>query len=138
MTSNAVENILAEARVPKVTEKDYLKKDDFGKIPKYIMRIKQDIEKENAYLERVREESEASERAKRRLLPMDERACVVAALKAKWERVNSDYQQITHMTVLDTIGKIRRKEHYETELKQIETDLNLLQRNEDIYIDLEH
>ena len=121
-----------------MTEKDYLKKDDFGKIPKYIMRIKQDIEKENAYLERVREESEASERAKRRLLPMDERAGVVAALKAKWERVNSDYQQITHMTVLDTIGKIRRKEHYETELKQIETDLNLLQRNEDIYIDLEH
>jgi hypothetical protein len=120
-----------------VTETDYLRKPDFGKIPSYIKKIKADIEKENAMSERVREELRTAEAAKRRLLPQTERIAVLKSLKEKWARVNSEYQQITHMTVLDTLSKIRRKETFEAELLQIEKDMALLERNEDIYVDLE-
>jgi hypothetical protein len=116
---------------------DYLSKDDFGKIPKYILRIKKDIEKENCIREQIRREEEAAEQAKRRLLPLEERRGIISGLKTRWENVNSEYQQTTHMTVLDTMGKVRRKERFEKELKQIEKDIELLSRNEDIWIDLE-
>ena len=62
---------------------------------------------------------------------------MIAELKSRWDRVNADYQRMTHMTVLDTMGKVRRKEHFEAELKQLEKDMELLGRSEDIFIDLE-
>lgn len=137
MTKNAVELILSHAKRPCCNEKDYLNKSDYGKIPKYIQRIKKDIEKENEYLAAVKREQEAAERSKRRLLSTEERSSLLNSLKIKWEEVNAEYQQITHMTVLDTLSKVRRKERFEFELKQIEKDMNLLKRKEDIWIDLE-
>lgn len=100
-------------------------------------RIKKDIEKENLQIAKLREEEAAVERAKRRLFTRDERDTVIADLKTKWERVNTEYQRMTHMTVLDTISKMRRKEQFESELKQLEKDMELLGRSEDLYIDLE-
>lgn len=136
--ANAVENILSLPRKSDHTETDYMKKQDYGKVPSYIEKIKLDIEKENRMAQRLREEEIAAEAAKRRIMPESERKSLVKSLKEKWERVNSDYQHITHMTVLDTLSKVRRKEMFETELAQIEKDMALLERNEDIYIDLEH
>ena len=137
MTSNAVDVILAPARRRAPQPSRYIDKADFGKIPKYIERIKKDIEKENHQRMKLQEESDAAERAKRRLFTREEREAVIADLKARWTRVNSDYQRMTHMTVLDTIGKVHRKEKYESELKQLEGDMELLGRAEDMYIDLE-
>lgn len=114
-----------------------MNKSDYGKIPKYIQRIKKDIEEENEYLVAVKREQEAAERSKRRLLSTEERSSLLNSLKIKWEEVNAEYQQITHMTVLDTLSKVRRKERFEVELKQIEKDMDLLNRKEDIWIDLE-
>ena len=138
MVSNAIDNILASVPKPEPQGLDFLKKQDYGKVPAYIEKIKVDIEKENKLAERLREEAQAAAEAKRRLLPAVERASVIESLKAKWERVNAEYQQMTHMTVLDTMSKVRRKETFEAELTQIEKDIALLGRNEDIYIDLEH
>jgi hypothetical protein len=137
VTKNAVELILSHAKRPCCNEKDYLNKSDYGKIPKYIQRIKKDIEKENEYLAAVKREQEAAERSKRRLLSTEERSSLLNSLKIKWEEVNAEYQQITHMTVLDTLSKVRRKERFELELKQIEKDMDLLKRKEGIWIDLE-
>merc|ERR1712224_816964 len=47
---------------------------------------------------------------------------------------NTDYQATTHLTKLDTIGKVRRKEKYEAELTQIEKDIEKLNRKH-IYVD---
>ena len=136
--ANAVENILSLPRKSEQIETDYMKKQDYGKVPSYIEKIKVDIEKENRMAQRLREEATAAEEAKRRIMPESERKSLVKSLKEKWERVNSDYQHITHMTVLDTLSKVRRKEMFEKELAQIEKDMDLLERKEDIYIDLEH
>ena len=42
-------------------------------------------------------------------------------------QVNKQYQTTTHMIMLDTMGKIRRKEKYEAELQQIERGIAKLQ-----------
>ena len=46
---------------------------------------------------------------------------------------------MTHMTVLDTLSKVQRKEAFEKELVQIEKDMALIDRPEgvDIWVDLE-
>jgi hypothetical protein len=36
IVSNAVENILAAPKLPVSTDKDYLKKKNYGKVPKYL------------------------------------------------------------------------------------------------------
>ena len=83
-------------------------------------------------------EREAAKNAsKRRMLP-EERSSILQGLNLRWDTVNAEYQLMTHMTVLDTIGKLHRKERYEKELIQLEKDIALLERLDDIYIDLEH
>ena len=45
-----------------------------------------------------------------RPLDEEERVSMVNGLKAKWEKINTDYQGGTHITKLDTKGKMRRRE----------------------------
>lgn len=46
IVANAVENILAAPNLPASKDKDYLKKKNFGKVPKYLTKIKNEIEDE--------------------------------------------------------------------------------------------
>ena len=46
IVSNAVENILAAPKLPTNNEKDFLKKKNYGKVPKYLQTIKKEIEDE--------------------------------------------------------------------------------------------
>lgn len=46
IVSNAVENILAAPKMPANNQRDYLKKKNFGKVPKYLQTIKKEIEDE--------------------------------------------------------------------------------------------
>lgn len=68
-------------------------------------------------------------------LTQGEKDHLLAGLKAKWEQVNHDYQMQTHLTKLDTVGKIARKERNETALTQIEKDIDQVKR-QNLKIDL--
>ena len=57
-----------------------------------------------------------------------ERTALIDALKAKWDSVNSKYQKITHLVLLDTAGQVRRKCDYESELTSLENDIEKLSR----------
>ena len=46
IVSNAVENILAAPKLPGNNNKDYLKKKNYGKVPRYLQTIKKEIEDE--------------------------------------------------------------------------------------------
>lgn len=50
-------------------------------------------------------------------------------LKAKWDLVNKEYQKLTHVRVIDTMGLKNRKTQYEKELAQIEADIKKLNKN---------
>ena len=50
---------------------------------------------------------------RRFLLPEEERKELIEGLKKKWEIVHKEYQSITHVEKIDTIGLKRRKENCE-------------------------
>jgi len=134
VVANAVETILAAPKKTSQASKDYLHKEDYGKVPKYLENIKQDIDAEYEYIRQLQQqEIDASENSSR-MVTDDEKFQLITGLKAKWEAVNTDYQATTHLTKLDTIGKVRRKEKYEAELTQIEKDIEKLNRKH-IYVD---
>jgi len=134
VVANAVETILAAPKKPSQANKDYLHKEDYGKVPKYLEHIKGDIDAEYEYIRQLQQQEADAAQNSSRTLTDDEKIGLIQGLKAKWEAVNTDYQATTHLTKLDTIGKVRRKEKYEAELTQIEKDIEKLNRKH-IYVD---
>merc|ERR1712050_538224 len=89
---------------------------------------KNDIQSEYEYIMQLQQDRADMMRPKVHDLDEDERQNLISGLKSKWEAVNTEYQATTHLTKLDTIGKIKRKEKYEAELSQIEKDIERLNR----------
>jgi hypothetical protein len=119
VVANAVETILAAPKKVTTQAKDYLNKDDYGKVPKYLKNIKNDIEAEYDYIRMLQEQEEEEAASQHRTMPEEERIAILNGLKAKWEAVNTEFQGAAHLTVLDSSGKIYRKEKWESQLAQI-------------------
>lgn len=128
LVANAVDAILAQPKTRPEVSKDYLNKEDFGKAPKYLAHIKQDIAEEMSYIRELQQQRDDQAKSLVQPLEENERLGLIEGLKAKWEQVNTEYQATTHLTKLDTIGKTKRKERYEAELGQIEKDIERLNR----------
>jgi len=128
VVANAVETILSTPRKPVPTGKDYLRKDDYGKVPKYLNHIKKDIQDEFDYIQQLQQQQQDATKSWAEPLDELERLQLIEGLKGRWEQLNTCYQATTHLTKLDTVGKIRRKEKYEAELQQIERDIERLNR----------
>mmetsp|Transcript_77870 Transcript_77870/g.180638 ORF Transcript_77870/g.180638 Transcript_77870/m.180638 type:complete len:278 (-) Transcript_77870:117-950(-) len=128
IVANAVETILAAPKKVSQGAKDYLHKEDYGKVPKYLSHIKRDIESEYDYIRQLQQAQDDQFAMQERPLDEAERKSLIEGLKSKWEQVNTEYQATTHLTKLDTYGKIKRKEKYEAELSQIEKDIEKLSR----------
>eukprot|EP00828_Plagiopyla_frontata_P043008 TRINITY_DN6595_c0_g1_i2.p1 TRINITY_DN6595_c0_g1~~TRINITY_DN6595_c0_g1_i2.p1 ORF type:complete len:263 (+),score=36.99 TRINITY_DN6595_c0_g1_i2:101-790(+) len=127
IVSNAVENILAPAKVQKEDVR-YVEKKDFGKVPQYLNTIKSNIQNEYDMIQNMHI-SEANEMEKQRYsLPPEEIQALRDGLKKKWEVVNKVYQEITHKKKVDTIGLKRKKEGCEKELAQLEKDIERLNK----------
>ena len=58
IVANAVENILAAPKLPVNKDKDFLKKKNYGKTPKYIQNIKKEIEDEYQLVRELQIEEE--------------------------------------------------------------------------------
>lgn len=129
IVSNAVENILAAPKLPGNTDKDYLKKKTYGKVPKYLQNIKKEIEDEYQLVREMQAEEEAEMDRAKFLMEEDEKNELITALKKKWEVVHREYQTMTHKSKLDTIGMKDKFENCERELKQLEMDISKLSKN---------
>jgi gas vesicle protein len=137
IVSNAVEAILQAPRRPVQKELNYLKKEDYGKVPAYLTQVKDEIRRENDMIERyVKEQMGEVERTPETFeeLTEEERYTLLEELKNKWDHVNAKYQKQTHLVTLDTTGQVRRKEHMEAELNQLEHDIERLQRASTVLI----
>lgn len=87
----------------------YLRKADYGKVPEYLQHVKREVEEEKEMISAMMGESSASERGREAdIMPEEERAALLDALKRKWGDVSFRYQKITHANNEDTIGKKRR------------------------------
>merc|ERR1719356_1981615 len=94
VVANAVETILAAPKKLPEGAKDYLKKEDYGKVPKYLHKVKRDIAGEEEYIRMLQASGEPEEQF--RPLSEEERLSMLDGLKAKWEQVNTEYQGATH------------------------------------------
>ena len=116
-------------KLPTNKDKDYLKKRNYGKVPNYMQKIKKEIEDEYQLVREMQIEEENERDKQKFLMPDDERRELIAALKKKWEIVHKEYQEITHIQKIDTIGKKTKKESCEKELAQLEKDIQKLSKN---------
>ena len=81
IVSNAVENILAAPKLPTNNEKDFLKKKNYGKVPKYLQTIKKEIEDEYQLVREMQIEEEAEMDRQKFLMDEGEKEEMIAALK---------------------------------------------------------
>lgn len=142
ITANAVEAILKVPRMKNEAEPDYLKKADYAQVPAYLSQVKEEIRRENEMIDAYVKDQmgynshhdEEENSSNMEMLPDDDRFALVDALKAKWDTVNAKYQKMTHNVNLDTVGKVKRKESMEKELKMLEADISKLEKPQPIYV----
>ncbi|KAM6314872.1 enkurin [Aegotheles albertisi] len=108
----------------------YIKKKDYGVTPKYVTR-------RNEEMKRAQKEYEASilENLKKRamkLLSDEERRSLLQGLKKNWEEVYREFQGLP--VKIDTIPKKLYKEKLESQLKQLEHDIEVIEKHKVIYI----
>mmetsp|Transcript_68645 Transcript_68645/g.143246 ORF Transcript_68645/g.143246 Transcript_68645/m.143246 type:complete len:239 (-) Transcript_68645:72-788(-) len=124
ITANAVDNILAVPKKPVSNKVNYLAKQDYGQVPQYLGRVKTQIQEEYRMIEEMQHSNQPQEEDDIELITDDERNKLLEGLKANWEAVNKEYQTLSF--TLDTPAKKKRKEEYEAQLEQIETDIKKL------------
>ena len=122
-------NLLIAPKLPTNTQKDFLKKKTYGKVPKFLQKIKGEIEDEYQLVREMQLEEENERDRQKFLLDDQERSELIAALKKKWEVVHREYQTLTHKGKLDTLGIKNKKESCEKELAQLEKDIAKLSKN---------
>ena len=91
IVANAVENILAAPKLPQNTQKDYLKKKNYGAVPKYLTKIKNEIEDEYNLVREMQIEEQNEKDRQKFLMPEIERQELIAALKKKWEVLHHQF-----------------------------------------------
>ena len=131
ITANAVECIL---KVPKKTTEataNYMDKEDYGKVPEYLTHVKEEIQRENAMIERYIKEQVSRfyspfinytlstivnmiqtgridvEPIRYKEMDENSRQDLVNALKAKWASINKEYQKITHLIITDNAAQVK-------------------------------
>ena len=63
----------------------------------------------------------------------EERQVILDGLKKNWEELHREYQGLSVIT--DTVAKKARKERMEAKMKQLEKDIEVIERHNVIYVD---
>jgi hypothetical protein len=126
ITANAVDNILAVPKKPVSTDVNYLQKQDYGQVPQYLSRVKQQIAEEYAMIEEMTQSNQPQNEDEIDMLTDAEREKLLDGLKANWASINKEYQTLSF--TLDTPAKKKRKEEFEAQLEQIENDIKKLSK----------
>lgn len=111
----------------------YTHKKDFGKVPDYLTQRKQEMEEAQEAYDRYVQQS--FERGAMGVLSEDERSRILQGLKKNWEELHHQYQGLSVVT--DTAPKKARKERMEAEMKQLEKDIEVIEKHSVIYVSQE-
>ncbi|XP_069504260.1 enkurin [Ambystoma mexicanum] len=108
----------------------YIKRKDYGVTPEYLC-------KRNEEVRRAQEEYDTyvRERIKQGAMKQisdEERESVLEGLKKNWDELHHEYQGLS--VVIDTTPKKMHKERLEIQMRQLERDIELIERHRIIYI----
>jgi len=126
ITANAVDNILAVPKKPISNEVNYLQKQDYGQVPMYLSRVRQQITEEYRMIEEMQQSNQPQNDDEIEMLTDGEREKLLEGLKSNWATINKEYQTLSF--TLDTPAKKKRKEEFEAQLEQIENDIKKLSK----------
>nr|XP_015207455.1 PREDICTED: enkurin isoform X1 [Lepisosteus oculatus] len=147
ITANAIENIMAVPKKPQPTYVDtrrgdkqpletsglvpkFVKKKDYGHTPEYLLQRKEEVRRaQEEYDEYVKERLR---QGAMKQLSEEERETVLQGLKQNWEVLHRQYQGLSVVT--DTTPKKNRKERLELQMKQLEGNIELVEKHKTIYI----
>ncbi|XP_060759540.1 enkurin-like [Neoarius graeffei] len=144
--SNAMENIMAVPHKPqpayihtKHGDKEllensglvpkYIRKKDYGQTPKYLnqsQKVKRAQEEYDYYVNERMKEGAMTQFSDL------ERQKILHGLKKNWDELHHQYQGLSVVT--DTLPKKQRKERLESQMKQLEKDIELIERYKTIHI----
>lgn len=137
IASNAVEAIL-KSPVHKNRQDDngFMEKENYGKVPEYLAKVKQEIKREQEIVENcvLNSQQKTPDMSEFEEMDPDLRQSYVNQLKLKWDQVNAKYQKICHRVTIDSLGDIKRKEAQEAELQQLEDDIEKLSKPAPLYV----
>ena len=80
-----------------------MKKPDYGKVPAYLEKVKEEVKREYEHMEQQMQASEFAPHDGLRMLSEYERLEILNGLKAKWAALNKQYQTMSF--TIDTINK---------------------------------
>jgi len=147
INTNAVENIMSVAKKPQPKYVDtpggttnnvedsglvpkFVRKDNYGKVPKYLETRKQQMEEhQRSYDEYIQQRLE---RGALNQISAAERQNILDGLKKNWEELHLQYQGLSVVT--DTAPKKARKERMEAEMRQLEKDIETVEKHKIIYV----
>lgn len=117
---------------PEVEPTKYTAKKDYGKVPKYLSRVKAEAEGEAAYWDEIRESMMPEDTETRcRLLTEEERLSILEGLEANLADIKKRYGAMSFGQ--DHMSFRKRKEDMEAEMAQLEADINTFSR-QNVYI----
>lgn len=138
IVSNATQAIIQEPKGLKEEEESFLKKETYGKVPEYLSLVKAEVQREKEIVDQCVSEQAMKSSCKHQpeyeLMDPEVRQQLINSLKTRWDEVNSTFQKICHRVSMTSLGDIKRKEAHETELKQLEGDIEKLSRPGPLYI----
>lgn len=135
VTSNAVDVILMATKKKPQTTVLYKEKKTYGKVPEYLSKIREDIEREYKSIREMQTRNDEDEAKKKKKLTVDEIESLREGLQKKLAQLKKEYGNITHKTVIDTLVCQRKKINLEKEISIVESDLDKLSRGQ-IIIDM--
>ena len=102
----------------------------FGKVPEYLTHRKEEMRAaQEAYDRYV---AESFQQGSMHQLGEEERETILEGLKRNWEELHHRYQGLSVVT--DTAPKKARKERMEAEMKQLERDIELIEKHSIVYV----
>ncbi|XP_050442625.1 enkurin [Adelges cooleyi] len=109
-------------------EPTYVSKKNFGKTPVYILKMYK--EKEKARI--MENERIKAIKPPLRYIPEHERNKLLNGLKINWAELQKEFQLLPMIT--DTLPKMKKKTMLEKQLKDLEKDIDLLERSPALYV----
>lgn len=105
----------------------YIYRSKYGKVPKYLERLKETNEKLRELKMKEEEEKNEKDRNQIRVIDQEEKKKLLDGLKYNWQKLQEEYQKMP--LLIDSVPKMIRKTKLEINLKSLEQDICLLNKN---------